>query len=110
MRIPNEASPLYLSEIANKAGTEANQPKPVDGLANLRAASSKNLPALRQARTEGEPTAEENQDRRNNRGQHEHEERRKEERRKEQRPILLDTRLTRSRRESARDSAIDLKV
>lgn len=117
MRIPNDALPLYLGETAKRAGAEANQPKAVDGLANLRAALPNDLPSQPQTRPEDEAAAEENpelagqnQNRRLNRGQYESEERRKGERRKEKRPILLDTRLTRSRRESARDSAIDLKI
>lgn len=117
MRIPNDALPPYHGEIAKRGVAETNQSKPVDGLANLRAALPNDLPPQRQARPEDDSPPEENpelggqnENRRLNRGQQESEERRKEERRKEQRPILLDTRLSRSRRESAREAAIDLKV
>jgi len=37
-------------------------------------------------------------------------ERRQEQRRKEKLPVLLDTRLSRSRRKSVRDSAIDFEI
>ncbi|MFZ4536376.1 hypothetical protein [Propionivibrio sp.] len=114
MRIPSEATTLYLSESDNKAFSEDKGPQPVDGSAKLRASLPHSLPKQRQASEENLEGVEQGQNqhrkRRQSVGKNGIEERRQGERRKANLPVLLDTRLTRSRRESARQSAISIDI
>jgi hypothetical protein len=114
MRIPNEALPLYRRESKTPAEAEERNSKPVSGPARIRSALSNLLPGQRRADKKDDDLAEEslaqNLKRRLIRGQPDNPERRREERRKSNQPILLDTRATRSRRESARHPTINFKI
>lgn len=118
MRIPSEALLPYLSESDNKISAEDKGAQPVDSSARLRATLSNSLSKQRHAQEETIERVEQDQH-----GQETHvrsgglqgeqkadSERRQEQRRKEKLPVLLDTRLSRSRRKSVRNSAIDCKI
>lgn len=118
MRIPSEALLPYLSESENKTSSEDKGAQPVDSSARLRATLSNSLSKQMHVLEETIERVEQDQ---NGQGHHArggdrhgtHQagmERRQEQRRKEKLPVLLDTRLTRSRRKSVRDSAIDCKI
>lgn len=114
VKIPTEVLLPYLSESDNKTLSEDKGAQPVDSSAKLRATLSNSLSKQRRALEETLKRVEQGQ---NGQGNHARsgtqkagQERRQEQRRKEKLPVLLDTRLSRSRRKSARDSAIDCKI
>jgi hypothetical protein len=118
MRIPPEALLPNFNESDNKTLSEDKGAQPVDSSARLRATLSNSLSKQKHALEEtiqrvrqgqngqGKPASSGDQ-----RGaQRAGSERRHGERRKEKLPVLIDTRLSRSRRKSVRDSAIDCKI
>ncbi|MBL8414540.1 MAG: hypothetical protein JNM42_08900 [Propionivibrio sp.] len=114
VKIPTEVLLPYLSESDNKTLSEDKGAQPVDSSAKLRATLSNSLSKQRHALEETLKRVEQGKN-----GQENHTrsgaqkagaERRQEQRRKEKLPVLLDTRLSRSRRKSARDPAIDCKI
>ena len=118
MRIPTEVLLPYLSESNNKTLSEDKGAQPVVSSAKLRAALSNSLSKQSHALEETIERVEQDQ---SDQGNHAHSgdqrgtqktdsERRQEQRRKEKQPVLLDTRLSRIRRKSAQDSAIDCKI
>jgi hypothetical protein len=118
MRIPGEVLLPYLSESDNKTLSEDKGAQPVDSSARLRATLSNSLSKQRPALEETIERLEQGQNGQgkpvrsgDQRGaQKAGSERRQEQRRKEQLPVLLDTRVSRSRRKSVRDSAIDCEI
>ena len=118
MKIPAEVLPRNLGESNITAIDEEKGAKPVDGSAKLGDALKYSLLKERQVLKENIKRVELGQDHRRSRGLSSYQsalkngdtERRKEERRKEKLPVLLDTRLSRCRRKSARNSAIDCKI
>jgi len=118
MRIPPEVLLPNLYESDNKTLSEDKGAQPVDSSARLRATLSNSLSKQRHAQEETIELVKKGQNGRgkparsgDQRGaQKAGPERRQGERRKEKLPVLLDTRVSRSRRKSARDSAIDFKI
>ena len=118
MRIPPEVLLPNLYESDNKTLSEDKGAQPVDSSARLRATLSNSLSKQKHAINEtiervkqgqngqGKPARSGDQRGSQKAGP----ERRQEQRRKEKLPVLLDTRVSRSRRKSVRDSAIDYKI
>jgi len=105
MRIPSEALSLYLSESDRKTFSDGKRAEPVDASARIGGSLSQSLPNHRH-----EQEADIEHDQAMRRGKSGAEERRQQERRRAKHPVLLDTRLTRHRRESGRDSTIDFEI
>lgn len=113
VKIPTEPLPQYRRRSETKAFVEEDRPEPVDSSAGLGAALSGTLAEReRPVRERAADTGK--RDRRSGdpgpMPPNVVEERRREERRKENRPVLLDTRLTRCRRESNRKTTIDVAI
>lgn len=118
MRIPPEVLLPNFNESDNKTSSEDKGAQPVDGSARLRATLSNSLSKQKQALEEtiervrqgqnGQGKTDRSGDQRAT--QRAGSERRQGERRKEKLPVLLDTRLSRRRRKSARDSTIDCEI
>lgn len=125
MIIPPQPLSFYLSESDRKPFSEERQATPVDSAAKLRAALSEDFPEQRKAFTAKNSSAgkitespEQKENRRQSHGKRDGQnsslrgvqDRRQEERRKQKQPTLLDTRLTRRRRETNRGSVISLEI
>lgn len=112
MKIPPEIIAPNPAELAGKTPFDNRRTEPISGAANLAgdlsSSSSSQSATLNQERLEIEterraPPAKPAK-------RHTGEERRKENRRKENRPVLLDTRTSRTRRESGRTATIDFTI
>jgi hypothetical protein len=118
MRIPSEVLLPYLSESDNRTFSEDKGAQPVDSSASMRATLSNPSSKQKRALKETIERLEQGQNGQGNPARNSDRpaapkggtERRQEQRRKEKLPVLLDTRLSRSRRKSAQDSAIDCKI
>ena len=118
MRIPSEVLLPNLSEGDSKTLSEEKGAQPVDSSARLRATLSNSLSKQKHALEESIKRVKQGQNGQGNsaRSADRHgvqkagPERRQEQRRKEKLPVLLDPRVSRSRRKSVRDSAIDCKI
>jgi hypothetical protein len=113
VRIPTEPLPQYRRRNETKAFTEEDRPEPVDSSAGIDAALSGTLaererPVRERAADTGKP--ERRSGKQGPMPQGGVEERRCEERRKANLPVLLDTRLTRCRRESNRKRTINVAI
>ncbi|MBK7423097.1 MAG: hypothetical protein IPJ48_08375 [Propionivibrio sp.] len=117
MRIPPEVLLPNLYESDNKTLSEDKGAQPVDSSARLRATLSNSLSKQKHALEKPLSASSRGRTAKGNllaaainvvpKRQRE---RRQEQRRKEKLPVLLDTRVSRSRRKSVRDSAIDCKI
>jgi hypothetical protein len=117
MIIPADALPLFLNENERRTFTESNGPEPVDSSASLRGALSSTLKKRGQALEEDWAYAEENsrqsaqeRNRRRKSDQLHDEKSRQDDRRKANHPVLLDTRMTRNRRQSAKNLGVNIKI
>lgn len=118
MRIPTDVIFPNLNESDNKTLSEEKGAQPVDSSASLRATLSNSLSKEKHALEETIKRVKPGQNGQGNPARSGDQraaprigsERRKGERRKEKLPVLLDTRISRSRRKSSRDSPIDFKI
>ena len=112
MKIPPETLTLYLTEIAGKPAVDNRKAEPVGESARLggtpSSLDSDRPMALSQELPENEDGKREPNKKTGT--SHSGEERRKEDRRKETCSVLLDTRTSRSRRESSRSESINFKI
>jgi hypothetical protein len=112
MKIPPEIVTPYLTEITSKPQADNKKAEPIGKSATLgdtiSYSASEQSPHLNRGHSE---IAEKKRQPQGNSGEHAPDnERRKENRRKETRPILLDTRSSRNRRESGRYATINFKI
>ena len=114
MRIPSEILSSYLSELERKSTPEGRKTEPIEASVRLGGSLSPRLPEQQQAQEDEQTKAGKNHGKRpthhKNHAILASKERRQHERRKQKLPVLLDTRLTRHRRESGRDSSVDFKI
>jgi hypothetical protein len=114
MRIPNEFISSYFVEIDRKTTSEGRKTEPIEASTRLGGSLSTALPKQQRAPEDSEAAAGQShakrQGHRKNHAILASKERRQNERRKQKLPVLLDTRLTRHRRESGRDSTIDFEI
>lgn len=109
MRIPSDIAPSSFAETERATAPERTRAEPVESLPGLGEERPQSNPRQRRFVVE-DPNAKQNHSWRRVHGKDEQEDRRKDERRKEKRPVVLDTRLTRSCRRSSLHPRVDLKI
>ena len=114
MRIPSEILPPFLREIDRTSTPEGRKTEPIEASFKLGGSLSPRLPEQQHSVENEQTSAGENHEkkliRRKNHAISASKERREHERRRQKLPVLLDTRLTRHRRGSSRDSAVDFEI